>query len=168
MNSHHNNLRDLVDSGIDFINIVISKEEVDARDYSGPLDILNQLISEVSIAQYFKERVDIGFDGYNNTSDELCEIPEVRNYIVELDSYFPFWLFFLSKECTGLYVVIKCFLLPYLAPEANRRLIGPKLREYLENRGFPAMNHLCEVVEISEMENIEMTNRLVQYLKNIV
>ena len=95
---------------------------------------------------------------------ELWEIPEVRNYIVELDSQFPYWLYFLSKDGMGLYVILKCFLLPFLNPDGEKEINGKRLQNYLEQRGFLAMNHLCEITNITEKENAEMTDRLMNYL----
>lgn len=158
------NVEDLMSAGIDYLNITISKESVLNMDFSEPMNILSQLASNKSIMEYFRERVDISFDGFNNWREELYEIPEVRNYVNGLDNFFPYWLYFLSKNGRGLFVIIKCFLLPFLKPEADREINGKKLQDYLENRGFLAMNHLCELTNVSEEENIQMTNRLLHYL----
>jgi hypothetical protein len=114
--------------------------------------------------EYFRERVDISFEGYNEPNKELWEIPDVRNYVAELDSQFPYWLYFLSKEKYGLLVIIRCFLLPFLKPEAEKEINGQRLQRYLEDRGILGMNQLCELTNIPEEENIQMTNRLVKYL----
>lgn len=158
------NIEDLKNAGVDFLSITISKESVLNKDFSEPLNILNQLISNKSLMEYYRERVDILIDGYNNTSEELFEIPEVRNYVNELDDIFPFWLYFLSKDCSGLLVVIKCFLLPFLKPEDEQKINGKKLQDYLETRGFPAMNQLCHQTNMTEREITEMRNGLVTYL----
>lgn len=42
------------------------------------------------------ERISISFEGYNEDNRELDEIPEVRDFIYELDDKFPYWLFFLT------------------------------------------------------------------------
>lgn len=159
-------VEDLISAEIDYLNIIISKESVLNNDLTEPMNILRQLTSSKYVIEYFRERVDISFDGYNNTRKELYEIPEIRNYVNELDNLFPYWLYFLSKNGNGLLVIIKCFLLPFLKPEAEQEVNGKKLQDYLERRGFLAMNHLCELTNISEEENIEMTYRLVNYLSN--
>lgn len=164
MEKHTNNLTEMIEAGVDFLNIVISKDDVLKKDFSSPMNILQQLIASPKVALYFKERVDIYIDGYNECRDELWEIPEVRNYVNELDEKFPFWLYFLSKNGGGLYVIIKCFLLPFLTPEAENEYNIPKLEGYLLNRGFLAMNQICEYTGLSEEENVEMTNRGLKYL----
>lgn len=163
MNDSDAKIEDLIAAGIDHLTIVISRDEIEREDFSGPMKTLNQLTSNITNIKYFREKVDISFDGYNKTRNELWEIPAVRNYVIELDSKFPFWLYFLSRNGGGLYVIIKCFLLPFLTPAADKEINGKKLQNYLEKRGFLAMNHLCDLAGISEEENIEMTNRVLKY-----
>ena len=168
MTNYNNSIKvtELISAGIDFLSFTISKEEILKKDFTGSMNILEQLTSNISVTKYFRERVDIFFDGYNETSSELWEIPEVRDYVAELDAKFPYWLFFLSKNGHGLLVVLKCFLLPFLRPEMENEMNGKRLKSYLENRGLLAMNHLCKVVGVTEQENIEMTKRLINYLDN--
>lgn len=163
MEKYPYSLTEMMEAGVDFLNIVITKDEVLKQDISTPMKILEQLIASPNTASYFMERVDIAIDGYNERRDELWEIPEVRDYVVMLDAAFPYWLYFLSKNGGGLYVVVKCFLLPFLTPEGEKEINLPKLDKYLTNRGFPAMNQVCEYTDLSEEANIEMTNRVVNY-----
>ncbi len=97
------------------------------------------------------------------TPEELWEITEVRDFVNDLDEVFPYWLYFLSKKGFGLYVILKCFLLPHIKPEAQNQINGPRLQEYLLDRGFKAMNYICELTGISEDENAQMTSRFVAY-----
>lgn len=157
------NLEELMESGVDFLNIVVSKNEILNHDISASMSILQQLLASPTIAKYFMERVDIAFDGYNYHHDELWEIPEVRNYVNELDSAFPYWFYFLSKNGGGLYVIVKCFLLPFLTPEGENEINLPRLEKYFEKRGFPAMNQVCDYTNLSEEANVEMTNRVLNY-----
>jgi hypothetical protein len=95
---------------------------------------------------------------------ELFEIPEVRDFIAAIDDEFPFWLFFLSKHALGLQCISKCFLPPFLKPEAQARIFPEKLDDLLSRRWFPAMNQVCAWVRLSESEIEEMSNRSVEYL----
>ena len=157
-------VEEIMKAGVDYLNITISRESVINSNFEEAMHILRQLTSNVTIIKYYCERVDITFDGYNQTREELWEIPEVRNYVLELDNQFPYWLFFLSKNGSGLYTIIKCFLLPFLKPEAEIEINSKKLQNYMLKRGFLAMNHLCELANLSKEENIEMTDRVMKYL----
>jgi guanosine-3',5'-bis(diphosphate) 3'-pyrophosphohydrolase len=157
-------VEEIMKAGVDYLNITISRESVINNNFEEAMHILRQLTSNIAVTKYFCERVDISFDGYNETSEELWEIPEVRNYVLELDNQFPYWLYFLSKNGSGLYTIIKCFLLPFLKPEAEIEINSKKLQNYMVERGLLAMNHLCELAQLTKEENIEMTNRVMNYL----
>lgn len=156
------NLSRLMHSGVDYLNIVISRQEILSRDISIVMATLSQLLNNSKLALHFKERVDITFDGYNDIPDELWEIPEVRNYVYELDRAFPFWFFFLSKNGSALYVILKCYLLPFLTPEADNTENTPRIQTFLDNH-FLAMNGIGNQLNISYEENIAMSNRVFKY-----
>lgn len=160
------NLEELISSGVDFLIINISKDEILNDDTSKLLNIFRNLISKKEISLHFKEKIEIFIDGYNHTNQNLWEIPEVRDFISNIDTDFPFWFYFLNKESDSLFVILRCFLLPFLKPEAEIKINKEKLRHYIENRGFPAMNQICKFTEISESENIEMTNRIFTYINS--
>lgn len=157
-------LDDLMTTGVDYLHITITKDEVINNDFTKSMSLLKQLTLNRKHIEYYRERVDIAFDGYNETSEELWEIPEVRNYVAELDNRFPYWLYFLSKNGNGLIVIIKCFLLPNLTPEGNKLYNEKRLQDYLERRGFLAMNYILKKGGISMEENIQMTERVFNYL----
>ena len=149
---------------LDFITIVITKEQVDAEDTSGPLGSFKKLIQSPEIARSYKERVDIVFHGYDDRNEELFEIPEVRNYVYKLDEEFPFWLYFLSKHHLGLQALVLCFLPPYLTDEAKARILPGEINDLLTKRWFPALNHIGEYVGMQDHENEDITNRSLEYI----
>jgi len=148
----------------DFLTIVASKAEVLAGDTKGVLSALRSLVVSQDAAVAWCERVDFAIDGYNDTRWELFEIPEVREFVAKVDDEFPFWLFFLSKQSLGLQCIAHCFLPPFLKPEAQARIFPEKLDELLSMRWFPAMNQICDWVEMAEPEIDAMTDRSVEYL----
>jgi hypothetical protein len=157
------NLTELMKSGVDHLSIVVSKKEIQNNDISLAMKVLSQLFSNDKVAMHFKERVDIHFDGYNDIPDELWEITEVRDYVQKLDSAFPYWLFFLSKNGSALYVILKCFLLPFLTPEAEESINTPRIQSFLIEKAFPALNAICDRLDVSENENEEISNRSLKY-----
>jgi hypothetical protein len=62
----------------DPVTIVISRDEVEARDISSVLTILKSCIVSPEHARAYFEKIDVAFHGYNDDSRELFEIPEVR------------------------------------------------------------------------------------------
>src|SRR5688572_23993481 len=98
----------------DFIFVVVSREDVFTGNLDETLKLLNYLATSPEALTTYRERVEIRFDGFNEDRRELWEIPEVRSFVDRLDEEFPFWLYFLTREGTGLLAVSRCFLLPYL------------------------------------------------------
>lgn len=159
-------LHDLKNSGVDHFTLLVTRDEVVKSDLTASKEVLEQLLSNPDLAKHFKERIDICFDGFNKTWEELWEIVEVRRFVVQLDNLFPYWLFFLSKYGDGLSVIIKCFLVPHLKPEGNREYNLPKLQDYLEHRGFPALNHICSTLGLDEKEIERLSQSTMTYIEN--
>ncbi len=114
-------------------------------------------------AKLFKENVDLAFFGYDDDSRELFEIDEVRDFVFKLDDQFPYWLFFLTKFGTGLQCLFFSMMPPSLTKEAQAKIFPQRLSDLLMNRWFPAMNHICSYVEMSEKEVEPLTERAVSY-----
>ena len=143
--------------------IVVSREEVEALDTSEALNSLNKLLESPFYARHYKEYVDISFSGYDDWQEEVYEIMEVRNYVYKLDEQFHYWLYFLSKEMSGLYALAMCFIPPFLKDDIKEKYVKEGLADLLTNRWIPAMNRIGEFVEMGEDENNEMTEKSVLY-----
>ncbi|HUO77402.1 MAG TPA: hypothetical protein VMU21_07470 [Thermodesulfovibrionales bacterium] len=150
---------------IDFLEVVVSRKEVESQNVGIVLKTLQRLIENPKVASKFRENVDIAFHGYDSDHAELFEILEVRDFVYELDKHFPYWLYFLSKYHTGLQCIIYCFLPPYLTEEAKKKIYPQRLQDYLINRGLPAMNHICEFTGCSEKAVEQMTERVIKYIQ---
>lgn len=143
--------------------IVISRDEVLRQDISGPLTTLKHLVANRENIRANMLNVDVSFSGYENTREELFEIPEVRNYVYALDAQFPFWLYFLSRHFMGLQCLAYCHLLPYLTPEARAKSHPQKLAELVENRWGPALFQMCSVAGHTETEADAVLESAMEY-----
>lgn len=146
--------------------VVVSRQEVESGDTSGPLSTLKHLISSQQMVREFRTRVDIAFDGYNDTSHELFEMPEVRNYVYALDEQFPYWLYFLSRNYAGLQCLTLCHLLPYLTPEAQAERHPRQLADLIERRWGPALNHICAAAGFPDSEADALLESALIYFKS--
>ena len=126
--------------------------------------MLRQLTASPAVAKRFFERVDIAFHGYDDTTQELFEIPPVREFVCKLDEQFPFWLFFLSKHYLGLQCLLFCFLPPFLTDEGRSEIFPARIEQLLTRRWIPAMNLVCEYATFSEQQTMELTNRVMAYI----
>jgi len=147
----------------DFLTVVISRQQVEAGDIREPLSVLRKLLNK-SDAIRLCERVDIGVAGYDDDARELNQINEVRDFIHKLDAEFPYWLYFLSKRGLGLMFILSCLCPPDFAPETQQSVWSERIADYLMNRGFPAMNHVCEFAGCSEAEIQRLSDRATEYI----
>lgn len=147
----------------DPVIIVVSRDEVEARDTSAVLKILKSCLASPEHARAYFEKFDIAFHGYNEDLRELFEIPEVREFVGLLDDAFPYWLFFLTKSGLGLQCIMLCFIPPYLTEAARKMLLPQKLDELLTKRWFPAMNEICGVAGFSEQQIEDLTTGVIDY-----
>jgi hypothetical protein len=149
------------DFGLLLINI--SRDEVLRQDIRGPLTMLNHLIGSRENIRTNMLNVDASFSGYENTREELFEIPQVRDYVHSLDAQFPFWLCFLSRHFTGLQCLAYCHLLPYLKPEARAKSHPQQLAELVENRWGPALFQICSAAGHTETEADALLESAMEY-----
>lgn len=144
--------------------ITISRDEVNAQDVSAAFSALKRFTETPDITRRMFERVDVAFHGYDHDSRELFEILEVRDFVYALDDKFPFWLFFLNKQCFGLQAISLCFLPPYLTPKAKQEEYPKRMDQLLQKRWFPAMNQVCEYAGFTEDQIEDLTERVFVYL----
>ena len=145
------------------LTIVVTREAVDCRDITGPLTTLRRLMSSVEIIRQFRERVDISFDGYNSTTDELWQIPAVHDYVLALDEQFPFWLYFLSRQSYGLQCIGLCMLPVFQTEPAPSRVHTEMLTDILNKRWEPALIRLCNSAGLADSVADELTRSAHEY-----
>lgn len=158
--------RNCLPSNIDPLILVISREEVEKTDTSAALGMLNRLIESPNITREFIERVDICFHGYDHSPQELFEIPEVRNFVYQLDSHFPFWFYFLSKRHLGLQCLLLCFVPPFLTDDARSTIFPERINKLCSERWVPALNHICKYAGFSEAQIHLLMERGRSYIVN--
>lgn len=155
---------DLPSNTCDSVTVVISRDDIITKDISSTLGFLKELIKTPETARQYCDRVDFVIDGFNETSEELCEISAVRDFIHAVDEEFPYWLFFLDKSALGLQCVVHCFLAPYLSKQGKKTHHPKQIEQLLLTRWFPALNEICEWVGFSESQVEKITERSIDYL----
>jgi hypothetical protein len=152
-------------AGLDYLMLVIPHREVEAGDVGPTLSVLTELVRSRRTARAFMERVALAFDGYNDTTQELFEIPQVREFVQSLDGRFPYWLYFLDKTTSSFDALWRCYMPPFLSPEAQKRELPARIGPMLENWWIPAMDTVCEFVEMTEPEYVALSERFALYLQ---
>lgn len=155
----------LEQAGLDYLQIIVPRDEIEAGDLAPTLSVLAPLLQSKRTAGTFMERVTIAFDGYNDTTWELFEIPEARNYVQALDRRFPYWLYFLDKRTNSFDAIWRCFMPPHLTPEAQAEHFPRHLDPLLRNWWTPAMDSICEFVDMSERDHYSLCERYALYFQ---
>lgn len=149
----------------DFLLVVISGQQIKSKDFQPIISTLNRLFDDNETVKYFFERVDIGVSDYDDDPRELWDIPEVKTYLKQLDKLFPYWFYFLSTSGVGLKMITNCCV-DTIKVSATQVLAEPASMEKFINSHFISMNEICTKVGITEKENIERSDRVLNYLFN--
>ena len=148
--------------GIDWINVLISREEVERADTSSTISVLSSVIADRETVLRFRGRVQITFRGFDYDPREVYEVPEIRRFCAELDRRFPYWFYFLSTDNDLLKMIAFCLVpVSKLAPG----LVEPDMRELVSFLAshFRAMNTLFEEFQLEEEMNTEISCRVSEY-----
>ena len=81
--------------------IVITRQEVESVNITRALNLLQPLLASPQTARSHFEKIDVAFDGYDDDTRELFEIPDVRDFVFKLDEAFPYWGFIFVQERLG-------------------------------------------------------------------
>lgn len=151
---------------IDTLFVVVSRQEVLEGDISAALSSLRHLLSSPEMMNKFRTHVDISFHGYDDTTLELSEIPEVREYVRILDQEFPYRLYFLSREHNGLQCLTYCFLLPSLTEQARKERHPKQLADLVDKRWGPALAYICAAAGNTQFEVDSLLDSAIDYFFN--
>lgn len=152
----------LDNTGVDFLSVVVGREEVEICDPTEVLKTLNVLTTNKDTALKFMGKVNIGVHGYDNDPRELFEIPEVRLFFRELDQRFPFWFFFLSTA-TGALTLLALLLCRITRISPTRSAYNQEDFANFINSHLAAMNYVFDSFHLSEELNEQRSDELAQY-----
>ncbi len=90
----------------DCIVILIPKSVVEQQDLDFTLSGLDKLLVDEETIRKSKNKLTVGFDGYDDDPRELYEIDEVKDYIRAITVKFPYWFYFFSTKDHSLWVIL--------------------------------------------------------------
>jgi hypothetical protein len=152
----------LEDSGVDFLFVVTSREDVERGDIGPTLNTLNSLVSSRENALKYRGRVDLRVHGYDDDPRELFEIPEVREYLRRLDERFPYWFFFLTTETDALKLLMFSLCGINKVSPTTTSVNQTDFQNFIAYH-FGAFNHVFDAFGVDEQLNVEMSEELEDY-----
>jgi hypothetical protein len=150
------------DTGVDAVGVVVSRQETESLDITPALRVFQTLLYDAETVTMFRGKATIAFDGYDNDSRQLYEIPEVRRYLVELDSKFPYWFYFLSTR-NDMLKMIACCLCRTRRIETGMAYPDPHDMQAFMVTHFDAINRLFDCFQLNESMNEEISVLIGEY-----
>lgn len=144
----NNAIEAALDNRFGLVNYWIDRKDIEEKDISNALAFLNNLISSREVCTGLMERVEISVHGYDDDSREIYEIPEVIEFLVALDSAWPYWMLFQHPKFSWLQVMAVCLCRP-ARTEDGRVIFDHKLMQELIEKWFCSLNELCHTFAIS-------------------
>ncbi len=149
-------------SGVDYVGIVVSRQEAESLDIAPTLNVLESLLYDAETVRMFQGQVGLSFHGYDTDPRELYQIPEVRQYLASLDSKFPYWFYFLSTDDEILKMIAFCLC---RTREINAGLAYPDPADmqafFLSH--IDALNQLFDRYSLDEAINEEISGLVANY-----
>ena len=146
---------------IDLLCINASRQEVEAGDVAHALATLQKLLKP-EVARRARQRLVFCITGYDDDPRELHMIPEVREWMRELDGRFPYWFYFMTTGPESTLTFVTLSLCEYdkvpgwsvARPESLRRFA-------LEH--FVAMNKLCDALGEPQDQQDELSRQIGEF-----
>lgn len=147
---------------------VITREEIESHDILRLLTTFGASNDPEDLRR-LRGRVVYTVDGYDDTSESVCEIEEVRRYFRQIDRWWQGWTFFSDLESDCLAMVASC-LLPHItvarhAAHATMEITARQedLITFFEN-GLPLAAYLHTRAGIDKFAGMKMLQAVSYYL----
>ena len=159
-----NNLLDTL--GIDWLGVVVAREDVEANDTTETLQSLWSVFRDRETVRKFQGRVEMGFHGYDADPREVFEIPEIRRFCRKLDKSFPYWFYFLPSDgliSPTLSVMASC-LCSVTKHGPGLISLGPGFPAFLMSH-FAALNELVDRYSLGVREKDRISGQVDAYFR---
>ena len=149
-------------TGVDWVHVVVSRQEVESLDISPALNVLRLLLYDAETVRMFQGRVGLSFRGYESAPRELYQIPEVRQHLASLDSQFPYWLYFLSTDDDALKLIALCLCRTRAIDPGVAHPDPADMQTFLIGH-FTAINQLFDRYHLDESISEEISGLVANY-----
>lgn len=135
----------------DCIVFLIPKSVVEEQDLDFMLSGLQKLIKNEETIRKSKNKVTIGFDGYDDDPREVYDIDEIRSYIQDVSLKFPYWFYFCNTKDHSLWII--------LLAHCRFRKFGPGVAKVLNEDAKKTYNvFLANLINFYEEHNLCQTD----------
>jgi hypothetical protein len=141
---------------VDFVGIVVSRQETESQDINPALNVLESLLFDAETVRMFQGQASISFQGYDSDSQELYQVQEIRRYVAQVDSKFPYWFYFLADADTLKFIAFCLCRTREIDP--GMAYPDPHDMHVFMLTHFDAMNRLFDRFQLDESINKEISS----------
>ena len=153
----------------ELVFVIFSRHDVETRNFSALLSFWgkSELPSEKELAGLMGTFI-FSVGGYDDITDELYAIQDVRDFYAALHKQWPYWLFFCNLENESLKMITSCLMQNVAAkaiigaPGASVALDQLEVLDFIY-AGFTPMNEMTERAGLSQLDNWKRTKAIVEY-----
>jgi len=153
----------LKDSAVDSLAVVVDRRDVERSFLDPTLMVLKRLLQDRETVVRYRGQLDLGFAGYDDDVRELYEIEQVRDFIVDIDRSFPFWLYFLNLRAEMLTVILLSFCRYSRGPNGALSVDRTDQENFFVEHGR-AVTWLFQTYNLEEREYEVLTTQIAHYM----
>lgn len=155
---------DQQERGAGLVVILFSRANVEGGLTGDALVRLMSLSDSLSFVGALADKLTFKFEGFDNASREISQIPECISFFRALTKQWPYWFHFLEKNDTSISMVFH-LLCDMALVQTKRGMVGnhfvnPEWFAVVAMRLFEGMNSLYETHGISKADNEAMTAKV--------
>lgn len=150
----------------------IPKSAVIDKNFQFVFDGLDRIQATTDLVLHIKNKVDISFDGYDFDERELFEIPEVKEWVIEIFKNSNCWPYLMAMDDAGGFMktALLCHIKKFkkIKKEKGKFSVDFDKKEILEfiELNWHKLNLYSDEKNISEKVNREISNKIMYYFTN--
>jgi len=141
---------DAMDSGV-FV-LTVDRSEVESRDISSVLKVLQGITATKQRVEKFCESVDLTFSGYDTDPRATYQIPEIMQFVRRINEKWNYWFYFFPKGT--LKAILRC-----LSDPLNRSV----LKRVIENN-YIAFDAIFKKYQLTDDRKRRMATEIAELL----
>lgn len=151
--------------------IFAGKDDIQAMDYQPLIDLITRICLNKHHLSKFRENIEIGIHGFDTDKRELYQIPEIKNWIINIFKNVPGLTYFLANDEYSQFLKVFVFSSVRLL-NVDKELKDKKIWVEFESNELTAvfetlfsdLNNFTEAFKIPPPANEEISNNLVMLI----
>lgn len=144
--------------------LMISRRQVEQHDMASVLKELKILTATREDCWLYRNQMALVVDGYDADPRELVDIPEVRKFLSDFATAWPYWAFFFNLIDQSITLLLTSACGSEYPGGGQVAIDVEKLGQFM-TQGFDGMNSLFDKFGFPESELIPMTDNVLEYIQ---